>query len=142
MVMKNRVYFASRRAFNLYSAIKDFYGGCISSTKKFLSDKNGAASCYSRQKMARFLPQKPALPSLPSLGKGPLSSGRGLASCLQVDEKKGVGVVAPRRGGSGENRKKRKERRKSEKEERGGGKSRKEKPKPKPHQLKKLSQSS
>ena len=82
--MKNRVYFASRRAFNLYSAIKDFYGGCISSTKKFLSDKNGAASCYSRQKMARFLPQKPALPSLPSLGKGPLSSGRGLASCLVV----------------------------------------------------------
>ena len=83
--MKNRVYFASRRAFNLhiYSAIKDFYGGCISSTKKILSDKNGAASCYSRQKMARFLPQKPALPSLPSLGKGPLSSGRGLACFMK-----------------------------------------------------------
>ena len=86
--MKNRVYFASRRAFNLYSAIKDFNGGCISSTKKFLSDKNGAASCilascYSRQKMARFLPQKPALPSLPSLGKGPLSSGRGLACFMK-----------------------------------------------------------
>ena len=82
--MKNRVYFASRRAFNLYSAIKDFYGGCISSTKKFLSDKNGAASCYSRQKMARFLPQKPALPSLPSLGKGPLSLGRGLACFMSA----------------------------------------------------------
>ena len=40
-------------------------------------------SCYSRQKMARFLPQKPALPSLPSLGKGPLSSGRGLACFMK-----------------------------------------------------------
>ena len=39
---------------------------------------------YSRQKMARFLPQKPALPSLPSLGKGPLSSGRGLACFMRV----------------------------------------------------------
>ena len=65
------------------------YGGCISSTKKILSDqcKNGAASCYSRQKMARFLPQKPALPSLPSLGKGPLSSGRGLA-CFMIEAAK------------------------------------------------------
>ena len=49
--MKNRVYFASRRAFNLYSAIKDFYGGCISSTKKILSDQCKNGKQYKKRSM-------------------------------------------------------------------------------------------